>query len=80
MYEWIRELFPSFIHKMYVKATDEGNSSAIKFFGEMVAKDMEVDKPKPTIAPFMIVGVPQSKIDAMFAPDELRVVEEAEPL
>lgn len=69
MWEWIRELYPNFIHEQYLQAVKAGNPSSIKFFGEMVAKDMSIEKPRDTIQPIMIVGVTQEKINKLFTPD-----------
>lgn len=71
MFEWIRELYPEFIHKMYLAAVKDKNASAIKFFSEMVAQDLTAGKPAPAAQPLMIVGVPQEKIDRLFIPDEV---------
>ena len=72
MWEWIRERFPDFVQNMFTKAIKEGNASAIKFFAELIVSDIEMDKPKPIIQPFMILGVNQEKIDRLFQSDEIK--------
>lgn len=79
LWEWIRNLYPDYINKMYRLAVKEGNPSAIKFFAEIIAKDLEIEKPKAKIQPFVFIGVDQSKIDKLFQPEGLNDVENIIP-
>jgi len=74
-WNWVMDRYPDVIHAVYRRAITNSTADA-KIFSELVAKRMEVSTPtKPKMTPFMLVGVPQEKINALFTPEG---VEEAE--
>ena len=76
-YEWLLEKWPTVAYAAYQQAV-KGNSQHIKIFSDLIAKYMDIEKPKATIQPFMIVGVSQDKINSLFVPDDIKEVVEGE--
>jgi len=78
-WEWVFDKFPDVIHAVYRRAIQNSTADA-KIFAELVGKRMEVNAPKPQMPPFVLIGVPQDKINALFIPEgyeEAQVVDEA---
>jgi hypothetical protein len=74
-WNWVFDKYPDVIHAVYRRAIQNSTADA-KIFSELVSKRLETTSPtKPRMTPFMLVGVPQSKINALFTPEG---VEEAE--
>jgi hypothetical protein len=67
-WDWVFDKFPDVIHAVYRRAVQNSTADA-KIFAELVAKRMAVDAPKPQMPPFMLIGVPQEKINALFVPE-----------
>jgi hypothetical protein len=67
-WDWVFDRFPDVIHAVYRRAVQNSTADA-KIFAELVAKRMEVQAPKPQMPPFMLIGVPQDKINALFVPE-----------
>ena len=72
-YEWLLDKWPTIAYSAYEQAK-KGNSAHIKIFADLMAKHLDTEKPKATIQPFMIVGVPQEKINKLFIPDDIQEV------
>lgn len=64
-WEWMMDKFPDVVQAIY-KGAVKGNSAQAKTFAELVAKRIDTDKPKRVIQPFMVIGVPQEKVDKLF--------------
>ena len=74
-WNWVFDRYPDVIHAVYRRAIQNSTADA-KIFSDLVAKRLETTSPvKPKMTPFMLVGVPQEKINALFTPEG---VEEAE--
>ena len=72
-YEWLLDKWPTIAYSAYEQAK-KGNSAHIKIFADLMAKHLDTEKPKATIQPFAIIGVPQEKINKLFMPDDVEDV------
>jgi len=77
-WDWMMDSFPNVVYAVYKRAKD-GNAPHAKIFAELISKHLEVDKPKSLIQPFMLIGVPQEKIDSLFIPQDMEKIEEIIP-
>lgn len=66
-WEWMMDKFPDVVQSIY-KGSMKGNAAQSKTFVELVAKHINIEKPQQTIQPFMLIGVPQEKIEQLFVP------------
>ncbi|MGW8289552.1 MAG: hypothetical protein ACWGNP_04700 [Candidatus Bathyarchaeia archaeon] len=74
-WNWVFDKYPDVIHAVYRRAIQNSTADA-KIFSELVAKKLESQtQTKAKMTPFMLVGIPQHKINALFTPEG---VEEAE--
>lgn len=67
-WDWMMDKFPDVVYEMYNRAVNKGSSVDARAFAELIAKHMDIDKPKQVIQPFLLIGVPQDKVDALFTP------------
>ena len=77
-WRWMFDRAPEVVYAVYRRATQNSTADA-KIFLDMIGKRLEAAQPKPKLQPFVMVGVPQSKIDALFTPEgyeEAQVVNE----
>ena len=75
---WMFDKFPDVVYAVYRRAVRNSTADA-KIFTELIGKKIEESAPKRKIQPFMMIGIPQEKIDAMFVPEsyeDAQVVEE----
>jgi len=77
-WDWMMDSFPNVVYAVYKKAKD-GNAPHAKIFAELISKHLEADKPKQLIQPFMLIGVPQEKIDNLFIPQDMNKIEDIVP-
>ena len=66
-WEWMMDLFPDVVYAVYKRAVGKSSKDAGLFI-ELLSKKMEIDKPKVSVQPMILVGVPQDKIDKLFTP------------
>ena len=67
-WEWMIDLYPDVVHAVYKRAVDKGGSRDAQIFIELLSKKMKLDVPRLQVAPMVLMGVPQEKIDALFVP------------
>ena len=77
-WDWMMDSFPNVVYAVYKRAKD-GNAPHAKIFAELISKHLEADKPRQLIQPFMLIGVPQEKIDNLFVPQDMEKIEEIIP-
>ena len=53
---------------------------AAKFFADLIAHKLDVDKPDAIIQPLTIIGVPQEKIQQLFTPKKFEDVKGIIPI
>ena len=78
-WEWMMSLWPDVVYAIYKDAV-RGSAPQAKAFSEIILKRLDVDKPKVTISPMILMGVPQERIDRLFIPKEIQSVKEVVPL
>lgn len=76
-WDWMFDKFPDVIYAVYTRAITKSTADA-KIFAELVGKRLEVDQPKSRMTPFVMVGVPQEKINNLFVPESYEEAELAE--
>lgn len=71
MLEYWIDKYPNLVYAQYKKAVKEGDTNAAKLVSEIISKNLDVEVEKKTVQPFVLVGVPQEKIDRLFTPPEV---------
>lgn len=66
-WDWMMDQFPDVVHAIYKRAIKNSPSDA-RVYAELIAKRLDVEKPKITVSPMVLIGVPQEKIDNLFIP------------
>jgi hypothetical protein len=66
-WEWMFDLYPDVVHSVYKRAIGKSSKDA-QIFVDLMSKQMEANKPRVNVAPMVLVGVPQDKIDKLFTP------------
>lgn len=69
-WNWMFDKAPEVVYAIYRRAITNSTADA-KIYIDLISKRLETQKPMPRIQPFMLVGVPQEKIDALFVPEAL---------
>lgn len=62
------DMLPDVVESQYKLAMKNGNTAAAKFFADLISKNEVLDAPVQKVQPFVLVGVPQDKIDQLFVP------------
>ena len=79
-WDWVMDKFPDVVHAVYRRAIQNSTADA-RIFADLVAKRMENLAPKKErMTPFVMVGVPQEKINALFTPEDYEEVQDADVL
>ena len=60
--------FPDVIYAVYRRAVTNSTADA-RIFADIVAKKLDTDMPKTRMTPFVMVGIPQEKINDLFVPE-----------
>lgn len=68
-WDWMMDLYPDVVYAVYRRAKDKSSKDA-GIFIDLLSKKMKLDAPRLTVAPMILVGVPQDKIDNLFVPKE----------
>ena len=79
-WQWVFDKYPDVIYAVYQRAINKSTADA-KIFSDIIKQRLEVDAPKPQMTPFVLVGVPQEKINNLFTPagyEDAKKAEEAE--
>ena len=77
-WDWVMDKYPDVLYAVYQRAVTNSTADA-KIFSDIVAKRMDAVAPiKSKMTPFMLVGVPQEKINALFTPEGVEEAEEAQ--
>ena len=79
-WEWMLEKLPDVVYSQYEKVLKDGNTMAAKFFADLIAHKLDVDKPDAIIQPLTIIGVPQEKIQQLFTPKKFEDVKGIIPI
>ena len=66
-YEWVLDRWPGAVDAAFKRAMKD-SSADFKILADMIGKRTEVNRPAVNIAPMVIVGVAQEKIDKLFTP------------
>lgn len=78
-WEWMMDLFPDVVYAIYKRATKNSSVDA-RAFAEIILKKIDIEKPRVTISPMVLMGVPQDKIDALFVPKDYSNVQDIVPI
>lgn len=77
-WDWVMDKFPDVVHAVYRRAITNSTADA-RIFADLVKQRMEsFAPPKAKMTPFVMVGVPQDKINALFTPEGYEEAQEAE--
>jgi hypothetical protein len=79
-WNWMYDRFPDVIYAVYRRAITNSTADA-RIFAEIIGKKLETDAPRAKMTPFVLVGVPQEKINELFVPENYENAEvvDAEP-
>ena len=66
-WNWMFDKYPDVIYAIYRRAVRNSATDA-RIFAELVGKKLETERPVAQISPFILVGVPQEKLDSLFVP------------
>lgn len=77
-WEWMFDLYPEVVHSIYKRAVGKSDKAA-QIFVDLMSKQMEANKPRMNVAPMVLVGVPQDKINELFTPKEYQDVSKIVP-
>lgn len=77
-WEWMMDVFPEVVYNVYKRALVSSPKDAAMFI-DLIAKRMNLDKPRQQIQPMIIMGVAAEKIDALFTPKNYENVKELVP-
>ncbi len=69
LFDW----YPDVVYAIYRRAKRNSTADA-KVFSDIIGKRLEIDKPVGRMTPFVMVGVPQDKIDQLFIPQTYKKV------
>ena len=75
-WEWLFDLYPDVVYSIYKRAMKKSSKDA-QIFVDIVNKQMEKDRPRMNVAPMVIMGIPQDKIDKLFTPKNYEKVLDA---
>lgn len=68
-WEWMMDVYPDVVYSVYQRATNaKGSDKAAGIFIDLLSRKMNLDKPKVSVQPMILMGIPQDKIDAIFTP------------
>jgi hypothetical protein len=76
-WKWMFDKAPDVVYAVYRRAIRKSTADA-KVFLDLIGKKMEAEAPKPKMQPFMMIGVPQEKLDKLFVPETMENVVEGE--
>lgn len=68
-YDWLFDLYPDVVYAVYKRALQKSSRDA-SIFVDLIGKQLETHKPQMTVAPMVIMGIPQEKINALFVPKD----------
>ena len=77
-WEWMIEHLPEVVYSVYKRAITTSSKDAGLFI-EMVSKHLNLEKPRVTVSPMVLVGVPQDKIDKLFTAKGYENIEDITP-
>jgi hypothetical protein len=63
-YDWLFEIWPDAVYEAYKRAMNRSTAD-FKVLAEIVGQKLEVTKPKMTVSPMVIVGVPQEDLNKL---------------
>jgi len=66
-WNWMFDKFPDVVYAVYKRAIRNSARDAT-IFAQLIGKKLETEKPVAQINPFVLVGVPQERIDKLFVP------------
>lgn len=75
-WEWAMDLWPDFVEAVYKRAVKDSAPDA-RIFAELMTKKIDMDKPQVNVAPMVIVGVDQDKINKLFTPKTIETVDKS---
>ena len=69
-WDWMMDMYPDVVYAVYQRATNKskGSDKAAGIFIDLLSKKMNLDKPRVSVQPMVLMGVPQEKVDALFVP------------
>jgi len=76
-WDWMMDKFPEVVDNLYIQSAK--NTNAAKILVDLVAKKINIEKPRTQVMPMLMVGVDQKKIDKMFIPQGYENVEDIVP-
>ena len=77
-WEWMMDKFPDVVYAVYQRALGKSSKDA-NIFVDLISKYINPERPKVSISPMVLVGVPQEKIDNLFVPKGYEKLEDITP-
>ena len=77
-WDWMMDKFPDVVYAIYKRAVSKSSTDA-RVLAELMGKHLEVHKPKVNVAPMILVGVPQERINNLFVPKGFENVKDITP-
>lgn len=73
-WDWMADLYPDVVMAVYNRAVSKtkGSDKAAGIFIDLLSKKMNLDAPRVSVQPMVLMGVPQDKIDALFVPKDYK--------
>ena len=72
------DLFPNVVEAAYKRAIKNSSVDA-RFFADLIGKRLDSEKPRLSVAPMVLIGVDQDKIDKLFIPGGYERIEAITP-
>lgn len=77
-WEWMMDLLPNVVEAAYKRALKNSSVDA-RFFADLIAKRLDMEKPRVSVTPMVLVGVDQDKINNLFTPKGYENIQEITP-
>ena len=74
----LMDVYPDVVHSVYQRAIAKSDKAAALFL-DLMNKHMNLDKPRVSVQPMVLMGVPQEKIDKLFTPQGFAKIEDITP-
>lgn len=73
-WEWMMDVYPDVVYSVYQQSVNSKNMKAAAIFIDLLSKKMNLDKPRVSVQPMVLMGVPQEKIDKLFVPKNYETI------
>lgn len=73
-WDWMMDVYPDVVYSVYQQSVNSKNMKAAAIFIDLLSKKMNLDKPRVSVQPMVLMGVPQDKIDRLFVPKDYETI------